>query len=157
MVRGRMLSALLASSLVIASGQAQGQESRGSLERVLWTGDSPGTPSASKHAVLTTVYVLSLGSVAAAGYFAYSWAAADAQATNNERRGVCFELSTPECHRFMQAQADVRQAQRLTAASAALAGGFLLGGVLLAQYWDNASLGVSVSPVAPSVLFTSRF
>src|SRR5690606_2623198 len=157
MVRERMSIALLASSLVFASGQARGQEARVSLERVLWTGDSSGVPSALKRAVLTSVYVLSVGSVAAAGYFAYTWVEAGARATTSERRGVCFELSIPDCDRFLQAQADVRRAQRFTAASAALAGGFLLGGVVLAQYWENVSLGVSVSPVAPGLMFTSRF
>lgn len=133
------------------------RETSPSLERALWTGASPGRPSDAKRVVLTGLYVLSAASLGATGYFVYTWVESSKELGASDSRGVCFELASRACREFTDAQADVRSAQRYTAASAAAAAGFLLSGVLVAQYWDNVSLGFGVSPSATSVQFTHEF
>jgi hypothetical protein len=141
----------------LASSPACAQESPGSFERVLWTGPTAGAPSQQKRVVLSGLYVLSAASLGATGYFAYSWVRAADQVSANDVRGVCFELASRDCHRFMDAQADLRGAQRGTAAAAAATAGFLLGGMLVARHWANGGVGVAVSPGAAFVRLTTSF
>jgi hypothetical protein len=82
---------------------------------------------------------------------------ANDEVADSDEQGVCFELASRECREFMGAQADVRGAQRYTAATAATAAGFLLSGILVAQYWSNTVVDLNVSPVVASVQFTASF
>ena len=152
-----VVAGMIAVSLALASVPASAREPSPSLERVLWMGPSPGAPSDGKRAVLTTLYSLSAASLVGAGYFALRWVSAADDLQAMDARGVCFELATRRCSQFMDAQADVRAAQRYTAASAAATMGLLLSGVLVAQYWQNVSLGFGVSPNVSSVQIAARF
>jgi hypothetical protein len=151
------IAGMVAVTLGFASAPALGQESSSSLTRVLWTGPSSGVPSNAKRAALTSLYVLSAASLVGTGYFAYRWAGANEDVGSRSEQGVCFELATRDCHEFMDAQADVRGARRYTAASAAATAGFLLSGVLVAQYWDNSAVGFNVSPGVVAVQFVANF
>lgn len=142
---------------VASSGPVWAGESVGTLDRVFWVGGSPGAPSASKSAVLTGLYVLSGASLGVTGYFAFDWARASRIAERASGPGVCFELASPSCDEFVSAQASADSAAVRTAASAAAATGLLLGGVLVAQYWENSFLGISVSPKLASIRITAQF
>lgn len=157
MLRRAAIVGMVVMGSVLANSRACAQQSRGSFERVLWTGPTVGVPSPKKRLVVTGFYVLSAASLGATGYFAYSWIRAAGEVSAHDARGVCFELASGDCHQFMGAQAELRGAQRGTAAAAAATAGFLLGGMLVARYWANGAIGVAVSPGSTFVRLTTSF
>lgn len=140
------LAVLLGAALALGSVTANAQEVKTGVERVFWTGSSSGEPSAAKRNVLSGLYGISALSLLGTGYFAHAWYRADKALTAHAGRGACYDLVSDACGVLLEDRERARDARLFTAVGASASVGFLLGGVLVAQYWDNALVDVSVSP-----------
>lgn len=147
----------MAAAVALGAPTVNAQEARTGVERVFWVGSSPGEPRAAKRNVLTGLYGLSAVSLLGTGYFAHAWYQADKELTSNTERGACYELASPECGALRESRERVVDSRFFTAVGASASLGFLLGGVLVAQYWDNAVVDLSVSPGVTFVRVSANF
>lgn len=136
---------------------ARAQEQPSRIERVLWSGGSPGTPSPNKRTALVSLYSLGGLGVLATGYFAFTWLGSKRDAERLETSGSCYDLLDGKCQALLAVQADVRSGERLTALTAAGTTAAFLGAVLVAEYWDNVALEVDAGPSSVGLRMSGAF
>lgn len=139
------LALAMGAALVLGAPTVDAQDTRSGVERVFWLGASPGEPSPAKRNVLTGLYGLSALSLLGTAYFAHAWYQAEADLASGTERGACYDLGSSECGALRDGRERAQDSRYFTAVGASATLGFLLGGVLAAQYWDNTLVDLSVS------------